>query len=248
LLVRLALAEQTYGSVGLLTSAGLTNDQLRDLFAWVLLAMVLGLATTILTLTPARIPYLIISAALLIALGAWMDTHSTNVTRSPQLIWSQCLIGFGTMLFIGPALAFGFLRMLERGPSHLVTFIVLFSTTQNIGGLAGSALLGSYQVISTRNHALALAEQAVPADPLVAARIQTGVQGLSAVITDPAGRATQGAGLLSQALQREATILAFNDVFRLVAVLALITALYVIYIRVFNFISQRRALAGATPP
>jgi MFS family permease len=247
LLVRLALAEQTYGSVGLLTSAGLTNDQLRGLFAWVLLAMALGLATTILTLTPARIPYLIVTACLMIALGAWLDTHSTNVTRSPQLIWSQCLIGFGTMLFIGPALAYGFLRMLERGPSHLVTFIVLFSTTQNIGGLAGSALLGSYQVVSTRNHALALAERVLPVDPTVTGRIQTGVQGLSAVIVDPAGRASQGAGLLSQALLREATILAFNDVFRLVAVLALLTALYVLYIRIFNFIRQRRALAEASP-
>jgi hypothetical protein len=207
--------------------------------------MVLGLTTTLLTLTPARIPYLIISASLLIALGAWMDTHSTNVTRSPQLIWSQCLIGFGTMLFIGPALAYGFLRMLERGPAYLVSFIVLFSTTQNVGGLAGSALLGTYQVIATRDHALALAERVLPADPVVAARIQTGVQGLAAVVADPAGRATQGAGLLSQALLREATILAFNDVFRLVAALALLTALYVAYIRIFNFISQRRALAEA---
>src|SRR5262249_52411716 len=33
LLVRLALAEQTYGSIGLLTASGLTNDQLRLLFA-----------------------------------------------------------------------------------------------------------------------------------------------------------------------------------------------------------------------
>jgi hypothetical protein len=247
LLVRLALAEQTYGSVGLLTSAGLTNDQLRTLFAWVLLAMALGLATTVLTLTPPRIPYLIIAASLAIALGAWLDTHSTNLTRSPQLIWSQALIGYGTMLFIGPALAYGFLRMLERGPAHLVTFIVLFSTTQNIGGLAGSALLGSYQVASARGHALALAERALPADPLVAARIQTGVQGLAGAVVDPSARAAQGAGVLSQALSREANILAFNDVFRLVAALALLTALYVAYIRVFNIIRQRRALAE-TPP
>src|SRR6185369_12562841 len=246
-LVRLALAEQTYGSVGLLTSAGLTNDQLRTLFAWVLLAMALGLVTTVLTLTPPRIPYLIIAASLAIALGAWLDTHSTNLTRSPQLIWSQALIGYGTMLFIGPALAYGFLRMLERGPAHLVTFIVLFSTTQNIGGLAGSALLGTYQVASARSHALALAERALPADPVVAARIQTGVQGLAGAVVDPSARAAQGAGALSQALTREANILAFNDVFRLVAVLALLTALYVAYIRVFNIIRQRRVLAEQPP-
>jgi MFS family permease len=42
-LVRLALAEQTYGSVGLLTLGGLDNDQLHTMFLWVALAMVLGI-------------------------------------------------------------------------------------------------------------------------------------------------------------------------------------------------------------
>src|SRR5262249_31752384 len=39
LLVRIALAEQTYGSVGLLTSGGLNNEQLHTLFLFVLGAM-----------------------------------------------------------------------------------------------------------------------------------------------------------------------------------------------------------------
>ena len=229
LLVRLALAEQTYGAVGLLTSAGLTNDQLRGLFGWVLLAMVLGLGTTLLTLTPARIPYLIIAAALFIALGSWLDTHSTNITRPAQLMWSQALIAYGTMLFIGPALAYGFMRMLEKGPGHLVTFIVLFSTTQNIGGLAGSALLGTYQVMAARAHALSLSEQVLLSDPQAAARLQGGFANLSAALT------------------REANILAFNDVFGAVAVLALMIAAYMVYIRVFNVLRQRRALRESQP-
>lgn len=245
LLVRLALAEQTYGAVGLLTSAGLNNDQLRALFGFVLLAMAAGLGVTVLTLTPARIPYLIIAASLVIALGALLDSQATNLTRPTQLMWSQGLIGFGTMLFIGPALAYGFMRMLERGPSHLVTFIVLFSSTQNLGGLAGAAMLGSYQVVAARGHATALAERALPADPLVAARLQAGGQGLSSAIADPVARAAQGAGALGQALAREANVLAFNDVFRLVAALALLTALYVGYVRIFNIIRQRRAERGA---
>jgi len=228
-LVRLALAEQTYGAVGLLTSAGLTNDQLRGLFAWVLVAMVLGLGVTLATITPPRIPYLIMVAALTIALGAWLDTHSNNITRPAQLIWSQALLAFGSMLFIGPGLAYGFLRMLEKGPGHLVTFIVLFSTTQNIGGLAGSALLGTYQVISARAHALALSERVLLSDPQAAARFQGGAANLSAAIT------------------REANILAFNDVFRFVAVLALLTFAYLVYVRVFNILRQRRALREAQP-
>ena len=52
LLVRIALAEQTYGSVGLLASSGLNNEQLRTLFAIVAGAMLLGIATAALTLRP----------------------------------------------------------------------------------------------------------------------------------------------------------------------------------------------------
>jgi hypothetical protein len=209
LLVRIALAEQTYGSVGLLTSGGLNNEQLRTLFVFVFGAMLLGTVTAVLTLNPHRLREQVIVAALIIALGAWLDSHATNQTRPQELYLSQALLGFGTTLFIGPTLAFGFLRMLERGPAYFISLVVLFSSTQNIGSLAGSALLGSYQVIATRAHLSALTEHLVGSDPQVAARI-----------------AAQGGPQLFQAATREATILAFNDVFRFVALLAVATALF----------------------
>lgn len=245
-LVRLALAEQTYGAVGLFTSAGLLNEQLRALFGLVILAMALGLGVTLATITPARIPYLVIAAALCIALGAGLDSQANNLTRPAQLMWSQALIAFGSILFIGPALAYGFLRMLERGPAHLVTFIVLFGATQNLGGLAGAALLGTYQVAAAREHATALAERVLPMDPAVAARLQAGAQGLAGVIVDPLARTAQGGRALAQALTREANVLAFNDVFRLVAALSVLTALYVTYIVIFNTIRRRRAARGTS--
>lgn len=241
LLVRLALAEQTYGAVGLLTSGGLTNDQLHTLFALVAGAMLLGMVTAALTLSEKRLPYQVIAAALIIALGAWIDTDATNVTRPPQLYLSQALLAFGTTLFMGPALLYGFLRMFQRGADHLVSFIVLFSTTQNVGGLAGSALLGTYQVEAARYHAVTLSEHLVASDPQVAARIVGSAASLASAIGDPVLQGAQGAALLAQAMTREANILAYNDVFRLVAVLALLTAAYVGYIIVFNIVRRRWA-------
>jgi hypothetical protein len=241
ILVRLALAEQTYGSVGLLTFSGLNNDQLHVLFAVVAAAMVLGMTTAALTLSERRIPYQVLAASLIIALAAWLDSHANNLTRPSQLMLSQALIGFGTTLFIGPALVYGFLRMLSHGGSHFVTFVVLFSSTQNIGGLAGSSLLGAYQTMAARLHATALAEHLAGADPQVAARIQAGATALSGAVTDPFARGAQGAGLLGQALAREANILAFNDTFRFVAMLALITAAYLVYVIASNTVSRRRA-------
>lgn len=243
-LVRVALAEQTYGAIGLLTASGLNNDQLRALFGVVFVAMLAGLVTAVLTVREQRIRYLVLAASLIIALSAWLDSFSNNLTRPGQLYLSQALLGFGTMLFMGPGLAYGFLQMLRKGPDHLITLIVFFGISQNLGGLAGSALLGTYQVASARHHALTLAERAVPIDPAVAARLQAGVQGLAGPIADPALRAAQGAGGLAQALGREAQFLAFNDVFRLVAGLALLTAAYLVYIIAYNALRRRRELTG----
>jgi hypothetical protein len=180
------------------------------------------------------------AASLFIAWGAWIDTSSTNLTRPAELYFSQALIGFGTTLFIGPALLFGFIRMLKRGPAYLVSLIVVFSSSQNVGGLAGSALLGSLQTIWSKAHALALSEHLTAGDPQTAARIAAGAAAISGAVVDPAAQAGQGAGLLSQALTREANILAYNDVFRLVMTLALVTAGYLALRILYDAVAARR--------
>lgn len=242
-MVRIALAEQTYGSIGLLTSGGLNNDQLHTLFIFVALSMIAGMIVAALTLKEQHIRYQVITAALIVALGAWLDTDATNITRPHQLYISQSLIGFGTTLFIGPALVFGFIRVLRQGVDVFLTFVTMFSISQNVGGLAGSALLSSYQVMRVKAHSSALSEHLIAGDPQVAARIQAGVRTLAPTITDPAALNAQGAGLLGQAMTREATILAYNDVAMLVAEVALATALYVLYVAVHNALQQHRLSA-----
>jgi hypothetical protein len=245
LLVRLALAEQTYGSVGFLTSGGLTNDQLHTLFLWVAFSMLLGILVACLTLSETRARYQVMVASLIIAAGAFLDSHSTSITRPEQLYLSQSLIGFGTTLFIGPGLGYGFIQMIKRGPTHLVSLITVFSMTQNIGGLAGSALLGSLQVIYAKAHAATLAEHLIAADPQVAARIQNGVVTVAGVLGDPVLRGAQGAGLLGRALASEANTLAFNDVFRFVAWLSVATAVYIACLIVYVTRQQQKEAKAA---
>jgi len=229
LLVRLALAEQTYGSVGFLASGGLTSDQLHTLFIYVFFAILLGMVTACVTMSEKSPRYQILAASLIIAFGAFLDSHSTSVTRPEQLYVSQSLIGFGSTLFIGPSLAYGFLQMLRQGPSHLVSLVVVFSTTQNVGGLAGSAILGTAQVMYAKAHAAALADHLVAGDPMVVARIQQSAGALSGVLSDPLLRGAEGASLLGRALATEATTLAFDDVFRLVMYASLATAVYLAF-------------------
>ena len=249
LLVRLALAEQTYGAVGLLTAGGLTNEQLRTLFTFVLVATVAGSLASAATMKPDRLRHQVLFASLLIALGAWLDSHATNATRPNELYLSQSITAFGAAFFIGPALLYGLLRVLQRGPAILVSFIVLFNVTQNVGGLAGSALLGAYQIVREKAHSHALTDHLTLMDPQVAARIQARAGALGGVVGDPALRAAEGTALLGQAATREANILAFDDVFQLVAVAALLVAAYLLYMIVITACMGRRTdSTGATPP
>ena len=227
LLMRLALAEQTYGAVGLLTLGNLDNDQLRELFGWVAVSMLGGIVACVLTLSERALPKQVIVASLAIAAGAWMDSHANNLTRPAQLYLSQSLIGFGTCMFIGPTMAHGILKVVRLGPDYLVTLVVIFSMTQNIGGLVGSALLGSYQTIATRAHFRELADRMPAGDIQVANRVAGATRALQTTIADAGARAEQGGASLVTSITREANVLAFNDVFRFVWRLALGTGLLV---------------------
>lgn len=237
--VRIALTEQTYAAVGLLTLGGLTSDQLHPLFVTVFFAMAAGIVTTCLVLKAERVVLMIMAAAFIIAAGAWLDTGSTSMTRPQQLYLSQALIGFGTTLFLGPALMFGIGHIIKRGPNYLVSFVVLFSTTQNVGGLAGSALLGSIQVARERLHAERLAEALALGDPAVSARIAQYASTLAPHLTDPAARAQQANGLLGQALHAQANILAFNDTFWVVTLVALAAGLFIAGVTMLDLMRHR---------
>lgn len=222
--IRIALTEQTYAAVGLLAMGGLTNDQMHGLFAAVFVAMVIGIATAALVARPERLLVMMMCSALIISFAAWLDTHSASDTRATQLYLSQSLLGFGTMLFIGPALLYGVARIIKRGRTHLVSFVVLFSTTQNVGGLGGAALLASIQTVRQRVHAESIADSISLGDPIVTGRLGASAAQLGQYITDPSDASAQASSQLGQALQSQAAVLAFNDTFWVVSLLALALA------------------------
>ena len=239
--IRIALTEQTYAAVGLLAMGGLTNDQMHGLFAAVFVAMVIGIATAALVARPERLLVMMMCSALIISFAAWLDTHSTSDTRATQLYISQSLLGFGTTLFIGPALLYGVARIVQRGRTHLVSFVVLFSTTQNVGGLGGAALLASIQTVRQRVHAQALADNISLGDPMVIGRLGAAAGELGRYITDPSRASQQASGQLGQALQSQAAVLAFNDTFWVVSVLALALAGFLAVVILISEVGRLRA-------
>lgn len=230
--VRILLSEQAYGSVGLLSVFGLINDQMVTLHIVICLASLAGMVAALVTLDPSNTVRPFALSALLIAIGAWIDMQATNLTRPENFYISQALIGFAALYFIGPAMLTGLARVLLAGPKHFISFVVLFNLSQSLGGLAGTALLGTFQVLREKFHSNDLVQSIVMTDPMVAARIRGGGGALAGVIGDPVLRGAQGTGLLAQQVAREANVLAFNDVFLLVFVFACVAFLWAVLTRI----------------
>lgn len=229
--IRILLSEQTFGSVGLLTLFGLLNDQMVVLNLIVVVASTAGMVVGVLALRPHEPSLPIIVATILIAIGAVMDANATNLTRPADFYISQALIGFASLLFLVQAMVIGAARTLLTGGKQFITFIVLFSMSQSLGGLTGTALLGTFQTVREKFHSHELVQSIVMTDPLVAARVRAGSGAVANVVGDPALRGAQGVALLSQQIAREANILAYNDVFLLVALLAALATLWGLLIR-----------------
>jgi MFS family permease len=239
-MARIVLSEQTYGAVGLLTVLGQNNDQLIVFFLIIFAATVVGVAASAITIDVERLTHAVMLAIGLVAVAAFIDSHSTSLTRAPQLYLTQALIAFSAAFFLGPALLFGMTRALAHGTGHLISFIALFGIVNSMGGLGGSALLGTYQVVREKANSAAIVQSIDPTDPLVQARLAAGSAGVSRVVGDPVLRQAEGGALLSQTATREANILAYNDMFRLIALLAALTFAYLGFLLIRRRIRERR--------
>jgi hypothetical protein len=247
MLVRVVLSEQSTGAVGFLRLIGLNNDQMQVLFAVVLASTILGIAVSVTILDPAHLMAPQVVALIIMALGAWIDSTATNLTRPEQMYVSQGMLAFGGVLFLGPLLL-TLMGAMITNPANLITFSVLFGLTQNLGSLLGSSLLGTFQVWREKFHSSLLADQLSSLAPLVAARIQSGGAAYGRVLADPAARARLGLSALSAAQTREANILAYNDVFLLIAIIAILCAAWIFGRALWLKYVAPAAPAAAPPP
>lgn len=246
-LVRVVLSEQSVGAVGFLRTIGLGNDQLQTLFLVVLAGTLLGIVTSALITNVQHLQAPQIVALLLMALGAWMDAHATSLTRPEEMYVSQFLLGFGGALFLGP-LVISLIGQVIGKPDNLITFSVVFGLTQNLGGLIGSAALGTFQVVREKYHSSILTDHLSSLDPLVAARIQSSAAAYAKVLADPTARSAQGVSALQAAVAREANVLAFNDVFMLIFAIAIVTALWVSAHTLYNIVMKVPSPFPQPPP
>jgi hypothetical protein len=210
-----------------------------------LLGSIAGLAVSAWTINPQHLIKPLLISLAMIAVGAWMDSSSTNLTRQSNMYLSQFLLAFGGTFFLGPTLVMGISSVIAN-PRNMVSFSVLFGITQNLGGLIGSAVFGTFQIVREKFHSSVLVEHLTLINPQVQARLQSSSAGYASAIADPASRTNQGIRAIASTATREANILAYNDVFMLIALVAVLTMIW-ISIRVTWLKMTTKPIAGFTP-
>lgn len=249
LLMRFMISEQNYGVVGLLRAMGLTPDQLQPLYGVILAGMLVGVVAGALTFSADTILPQILVSILLICIGGYLDLHSTSQSRPHDFFFSQFLVSCAAALFMGPLMMIGFKHAMSQGADHMITFIVLFSVTQSVGGLMGSALLGTIQQARAQVYTQAIAREMPATDAQVNQRLAQTQASYSKLITDPVLRNAQSRAQLAQTVKREAAVLAFNDVFRVIGTMALSFLGWALYralrLRFLAWLGRRRAARAA---
>lgn len=242
---RLVLSEQTSGAVNFLRNAGMLNEQLAGLY-WVMLAgaIVSGVVCAVF-MKPGRESTIHAVSLLLVAVGSYMDSQSTVLTRPEQMYLSQFMVSFAGGLFLPPALTMGLGAALKRGPSYMLSFIVVFLATQKIGGYLGSALYGTFVQWREQFHSFRLVSRLTSTDPLVAARLKQIGGAYGKVLTDPNQQTAQATSLFAKQVQQQAYVLAYNDSFLFTTWLSL-TALAILLIHV-GWRNRRRLFPDANP-
>ncbi|WP_198670441.1 MFS transporter [Oceanicella sp. SM1341] len=245
LLFRLILSEQSSGAVAFFRAMGLQTGQMAG-FYWVVLgSMVAAGIGCALILKPERYSRIHALALLLLALGSWLDSHATVQTRPEQMYLSQLLIGFSSGLYLPPSMAVGLMSALRRGPNYLLSFIIVFLTTQKVGATVGSALFGSFVTLREQYHSHSLVQHLTSGDPLVTQRIGQYAAALRAAVPDPALRSAEGVSTLARRTTEQAYALAYGDAFLATAWLASFALACLLLHEAWRFVQRRSAAAMA---
>ena len=247
LIFRIILSEQSSGARAFFMMLGLGNEQLRGLYIVILLATIAAGATCAMLLKPGRVAAMHGFALVLLIIGTWLDSHSTSLTRPSQMYLSQTLIAFAAGLYLPPAMLVGIMAALRRGPNYLLSFIIVFLTTQRIGGILGSALFGSFVTWREQVHSAALAQDLAAGDPLVSQRIAQLAGAYGSTIGDTVVRKAEGAVQFASQVRQQAYVLAYNDAFRFLCLLACVALVVLIVDVAFETWEHKRAAAEGLP-
>ncbi len=163
----------------------------------------------------------------ILAFSSWMFSHINLQIAMSNVTWPAIINGFATGFIFVPltTLAMATLEKHEMGNATGV-----YNLMRNIGGSFGIAVVTTLLARGAQEHQQILAGHVTPENPI----LQQDLSILTHSVTSGAGPVTstlQAYGIIYSQVIRQATLLAYADNFRLMAVLALACAPLVIIFR-----------------
>ncbi|HEY0651355.1 DHA2 family efflux MFS transporter permease subunit [Phenylobacterium sp.] len=172
------------------------------------------IAARLSTLVDAR--YVIAVGFSMFAVSLWMFSNITPEWGFWDLFWPQVMRGLAMLLCIVPAVG---MALNGVPPEQLRYASGLFNLMRNLGGAIGIAVVNTWLIDFTREHATRLSA-AMGEQPDRAAEMIRGLTQMAQQWTPDAARALQTAeAILGRVLGREALTLAFADTYLLMALL-----------------------------
>ncbi|MDN5620997.1 MAG: MFS transporter [Psychrobacter sp.] len=242
--MRILLSEQNVGAAGLLANLGYGNDQLVTFYAVIIAASALALIISIFSTNAMDLRRPVIFAVALIALGSWMDVGVSTNSAPYMFYFSQFLIAFAAVYFMGPLVFEGFLRAIASGPAYIISFSVIFGISQTVGGLAGAAAIQAFTTIRTQVHYADMVNSLNLGDPAFSAQVAGTRNMLSSQTTDTAQANITAVSQVLQNIQRQATVSAYSDLFFLMASLATTVMIILLINYFYNRYHKRNPLAN----
>lgn len=232
--LRFLLSEQSYAAVNFLKTVGMGPDQFVPLYTVIFFGVLTGTIFSAFTFSLERIVFHLFLAEFLILIACALDHQLTSAVRPENFYHSQFLISCATGIFMGPLLLTGMMRALKSGATHMITFVVLFSATQNFGGLIGSSFYSTYQQMRTQTYEQNLKNELSESNPLVSHQLNAYKTSASIYTKDPAIQNELALRDLNQNITTQAQVNAYNDVITLNAIFAVLLLCWGLFIITVN--------------
>jgi MFS family permease len=232
--LRFLLSEQSYAAVNFLKTVGMGPDQFVPLYTVIFFGVLTGTIFSAFTFSLERIVFHLFLAEFLILIACALDHQLTSAVRPENFYHSQFLISCATGIFMGPLLLTGMMRALKSGATHMITFVVLFSATQNFGGLIGSSFYSTYQQMRTQTYEQNLKNELSESNPLVSHQLNVYKTSSRIYTEDPAIQNELALRDLNQNITTQAQVNAYNDVITLNAIFAILLLCWGLFIITVN--------------
>lgn len=171
--------------------------------------------------------WLIALGALILSYSMFGHSHFTMQTSRAEMLWPVALRGVGIGLMFVPLTASSLARLRGR---TLGQGAAIFNLSRQLGGSIGIAALATLLVRFTATYRAVLSEHITVYDPAVQARLAAGTRAFMATSPDSTTAAHRAVEALSRTLDAQASLLAYEQIFRIVGVIFLLSMPLILFL------------------